>query len=471
MLIDGEKWACDACIRGHRVSTCNHHDRPLSHINKKGRPVSQCPHCRGLRKARATHSKCECGEKPHNKADCAAESHAKAATGNRKQCCCGHGSRCTCATKRDSNLETVPEAGPVLARRSTMSNVKRPHIVASKKHKEASKRAHPYSIPRSRTANPTSVPDYANRSIDHLPSSDTYTPQSVSTHQDSITSAPRPIRRVRSEHGSPVPDFGDLGIGPPLTLDMSFSTFPDQHSLASSLVDYRQHSPGLYYSSDADAVGSAISGPSIDWSTFDFPYGSDSYATTYSQAASYTSYEYPGFQTANNLNQPSSGDTSDVDDFGPIVTSAADPTIYHLVNPSNNHLDMPAQFPMSQDFDSVDLDAMLHANGTHHGPPPPHIPIPPELGQYSMPQTLSPTPAEGYNSNNNTNTNGNNSANNNAIISHIPFTAPEVNDTVWMPTPYPTTTHSPPLAHNHQNPPMSEIWHKWNPSTDNASCA
>jgi hypothetical protein len=25
MLIDGEKWACEACVRGHRVSTCKHH--------------------------------------------------------------------------------------------------------------------------------------------------------------------------------------------------------------------------------------------------------------------------------------------------------------------------------------------------------------------------------------------------------------------------------------------------------------
>lgn len=38
-------------------------DRPLTHINKKGRPVSQCSHCRGLRKSRTTHVKCECGDK------------------------------------------------------------------------------------------------------------------------------------------------------------------------------------------------------------------------------------------------------------------------------------------------------------------------------------------------------------------------------------------------------------------------
>lgn len=25
MIIDGQKWSCDACVRGHRVTTCKHH--------------------------------------------------------------------------------------------------------------------------------------------------------------------------------------------------------------------------------------------------------------------------------------------------------------------------------------------------------------------------------------------------------------------------------------------------------------
>ena len=66
MIIDGEKWACEACVRGHRVSSCHHNSRPLTHINKKGRPIAQCAHCRGLRKCRTAHSKCECGDKKKN---------------------------------------------------------------------------------------------------------------------------------------------------------------------------------------------------------------------------------------------------------------------------------------------------------------------------------------------------------------------------------------------------------------------
>lgn len=105
MLINGEKFACEACVRGHRVSSCHHQgkwscdsrgwqkisgviltcpDRPLVHVNKKGRPVSQCQHCRGLRKARAQHVKCECHDKAHVKEECPHENPSSAKTG--RQC-------------------------------------------------------------------------------------------------------------------------------------------------------------------------------------------------------------------------------------------------------------------------------------------------------------------------------------------------------------------------------------------------
>lgn len=47
------------------LTFCAPQDRPLQHINKKGRPVSQCQHCRSMRKSRASHVKCDCGEKSH----------------------------------------------------------------------------------------------------------------------------------------------------------------------------------------------------------------------------------------------------------------------------------------------------------------------------------------------------------------------------------------------------------------------
>ncbi|EWC46445.1 hypothetical protein DRE_04388 [Drechslerella stenobrocha 248] len=113
MYLDGKKYACDACVRGHRVSGCNHNDRPLQEIAKKGRPVSQCQHCRSLRKSRSSHVKCDCGEKTKG----APKHHYINENGKLVEldeskegshCQCPHGGRCTCSVKKEY-LECVPE--------------------------------------------------------------------------------------------------------------------------------------------------------------------------------------------------------------------------------------------------------------------------------------------------------------------------------------------------------------------------
>src|SRR6266702_2238058 len=53
----------EACIKGHRSSACKHTDRPLFEIKKKGRPITQCEHCRELRKTKQVHVKCMCETK------------------------------------------------------------------------------------------------------------------------------------------------------------------------------------------------------------------------------------------------------------------------------------------------------------------------------------------------------------------------------------------------------------------------
>ncbi|KAH9931976.1 uncharacterized protein B0H18DRAFT_988990 [Fomitopsis serialis] len=64
MVFVGEKkYACESCIKGHRSSTCQHIDRPLYEIKKKGRPATQCEHCRELRKTKQVHVKCMCASK------------------------------------------------------------------------------------------------------------------------------------------------------------------------------------------------------------------------------------------------------------------------------------------------------------------------------------------------------------------------------------------------------------------------
>ncbi|KAI9232061.1 MAG: hypothetical protein BYD32DRAFT_375252, partial [Podila humilis] len=49
------------CIKGHRSTSCNHGDRPLHEIKKKGRPMTQCSHCKDLRKAKQVKVNCACG--------------------------------------------------------------------------------------------------------------------------------------------------------------------------------------------------------------------------------------------------------------------------------------------------------------------------------------------------------------------------------------------------------------------------
>ncbi|PPQ83395.1 hypothetical protein CVT25_003842 [Psilocybe cyanescens] len=63
MIISSKKYACETCIKGHRSSACKHTDRPLFEIKKKGRPVTQCEHCRELRKTKQVHVKCICEAK------------------------------------------------------------------------------------------------------------------------------------------------------------------------------------------------------------------------------------------------------------------------------------------------------------------------------------------------------------------------------------------------------------------------
>ncbi|KAF2749621.1 hypothetical protein M011DRAFT_397981 [Sporormia fimetaria CBS 119925] len=111
-IIDGEKWACNSCVKGHRVSGCTHTDRELIHINPKGRPVKQCEHCRGARKSKSHHAKCECGDKKDklkDKGDAKGE-HSPIATpdisnsptGNGNGCCCHSGAKCICGIKKES---------------------------------------------------------------------------------------------------------------------------------------------------------------------------------------------------------------------------------------------------------------------------------------------------------------------------------------------------------------------------------
>ncbi|CCT70910.1 related to transcription activator CUP2 [Fusarium fujikuroi IMI 58289] len=92
MASNAEKLACESCIRGHRVAKCQHTDRPLLSVSRKGRPVSQCNHCRTLRNSRSVHTKCKCASASHQ---------AMLKQFGQERCQCDEGETCKCAHKTD----------------------------------------------------------------------------------------------------------------------------------------------------------------------------------------------------------------------------------------------------------------------------------------------------------------------------------------------------------------------------------
>ncbi|KAK9314615.1 copper fist DNA binding domain-containing protein [Lipomyces starkeyi] len=130
VFIDGVKYACDTCIRGHRVTTCTHKDRPLTMIKPKGRPVSQCPHCREARKNHALHTKCDC-----------TDHKSGSSPGKSVACGCPHGGKCDCSKLKNAGRTAgggaTPSAHDVALKASHITGVRnsttmaKPHVHGS----------------------------------------------------------------------------------------------------------------------------------------------------------------------------------------------------------------------------------------------------------------------------------------------------------------------------------------------------
>ncbi|KAI9810123.1 MAG: hypothetical protein M1826_003755 [Phylliscum demangeonii] len=364
MIIDGEKWACEACVRGHRVSNCQHADRPLQHINKKGRPVSQCPHCRGLRKSRAAHVRCDCGDKPHAPARPSPVPRTDVASNGGMACPCPHGGQCACALTKEAALGTVPEMASA-GRMSAASPRPRPRPRLSTARSEASlivfghgqarpahKRAHsvqkrgaPYRIPpRHHSA---VHPDLIRRAM----ASPTPDPGDLSSLaspvHDAFGAGLHDVRLVHSEHGSPhlssvSPELGHShghshhhhhhhghghGHGhvraPLPPLDLSFANMsPSGPSRASyDMHGWTPNSVDPYFcatpDSDQPLYSAGLEPP--DWAAYDLPlHGAPSWAAAATPPPSDARSPYGGafdFSPVVHAGYASSVSASDHDDF------------------------------------------------------------------------------------------------------------------------------------------------------------
>lgn len=332
--------------------------RPLQHINKKGRPVSQCAHCRSQRKSRSAHIKCDCGEKtskcvhlqppvdghlgefysfteyeaacppPRAPGSNLSSSHAET-------CCCNHGGRCTCAGKKDVALDTVPESDsegemkaatlpprPVPRRRRAntihssdigMTFDQHGHHKPAK-HNRASQKCGPYQLNR---VNSAASAGSLGTSTDNL----LYQAQNEGHASLQHNFLAREQRLVKSEATSPLMSastFSQLnGNLPPLDLSgiSNYSTYAGSTS-------FDLFSSGL---PDGDGpIMSASLAQSVDWSHLDLreANGESFTPSSYSQAGTQFTGQLDfgsGSEQLPNLagTRSTSGDVSEVEDFMP----------------------------------------------------------------------------------------------------------------------------------------------------------
>lgn len=319
---------------------------------------------------------------------------------NRQQCRCVHGQRCSCALKKDHHLDPVPETGLPPTQSTTAVEPRKPRLTSTKsestltvfrdghhkpmhKHNDmAHKCGLPYTIPRSHTVHST---DFAQRSVDHLPLTHNKATDLTAGVDLDVDQGPRgPQRLVKSEQGSPesapVPVLEQISTQiPPLDLSSfaPIATSATTDSPLNSMIFQDPYQESWLPSPDTDAsLGStAFNAPSVDWSSFPLC-SSGATATASSQPPSYASYD---FNNNNNSNYPglaasSSGEISEVDEFGPLPSLGASSNDLHdlhsvsdgsdvdqlRLSSASSFIGLPqAQLLSSNNLESIDIDDFL----------------------------------------------------------------------------------------------------------------
>ncbi|AEO64340.1 uncharacterized protein THITE_2110400 [Thermothielavioides terrestris NRRL 8126] len=285
-----------------------------------------------MRKSRAAHVKCDCGEKTHK---CV---HLRPVIdGHKESCCCNHGGRCTCAHKREPKLDTVPESdsdegeGESAAAQSKGSKAgsrarRRAHTTSSDallpfdgnghhkptyKHAKASQKCGPYQLSRvSSASNPSSL---RNRSMDDLLGAAASGDSAAGSGAGELAQAQR---RVKSEAASPLLEpsssFAQLnGQLPPLDLSgIKYPPYiPNSADFFGALSDYEQ-----------PMFSAGLSATSVDWSNYEgldmASKAADFAPSSYSQPQSYGGFDFNGSEPIPTMTTTStSGEVSEVEDF------------------------------------------------------------------------------------------------------------------------------------------------------------
>ncbi|KAG8758683.1 hypothetical protein FRC14_007600 [Serendipita sp. 396] len=208
-IINGVKMACASCIRGHRSTTCQHLDRPMLEVRKKGRPLTQCDHCRDLRKVRQVHVRCMCKPDESEAPKRVNKGKEKAAPTEQENsnCDCDNTGVCNCAVPRTA----VSKTGRRFSSKSKTGELVTPVTIQ------------PHTSP--------------SRTPDGCSSSDDSSLTSGSSHCATV---------VGQTPSSSVPLPSPLQIAPPV--DVLNSTIRPSTSHFDPLVDTAQHKEGASFS-------------------------------------------------------------------------------------------------------------------------------------------------------------------------------------------------------------------------------
>ncbi|CCK69984.1 Haa1p KNAG_0D02340 [Huiozyma naganishii CBS 8797] len=143
VLINGIKYACERCIRGHRVTTCNHTDQPLMMIKPKGRPSTTCSYCKELRKNKCAKppGTCTCGrqEKKRQQQRAKEEARAKAKELANQSCTCG--TEVPCAVHANKRLSSSTSSRKLSGQTSNPVNIQRKNKSRQQKFERAASTA------------------------------------------------------------------------------------------------------------------------------------------------------------------------------------------------------------------------------------------------------------------------------------------------------------------------------------------
>lgn len=369
-------------------------DRELTLVPKKGRPVTQCQHCRLERKKRSAHVSCNCGEVDkahHSKEKCIhlreAEQRAKAgfladrpaenaektaahlaAVAEEQGCCCLHGGKCTCAMLKkeadgDADGSTPPHGPAVKPRLEATKSDGQITVFQNGHHKPVHRKNHaahecgmPYKMPLPRTQTDQNVRSIARRSVDSLAldSSTQFNPSAFVPQ----TSASFHTGRRMSKSEQPSPKLNGA--------DRYCSTFGGNKSLHIDFGDFEPlkletgllaSSNEVYTTMQTDQASSAITDNTFDpWSTIP--------STEYSGMPNNNPFGvWPSNPETSGMAQPaltaaSSGTQSEIDEIPPMddlygfgMPSIQEDTgsfnIMDALNsnsPSTNRRSLPADF-------------------------------------------------------------------------------------------------------------------------------